>query len=129
VKDRMRFFRHEQMNVVEAVFDACILKDDVDAQTWAETVHELLAAYGDKVWLLINLDGLVVRPNASAQFGKLRADVLGRHAHASVRYGGDPWTLVSIHTSADAHGTHGAVYRTREEALDALLQLRTRAAS
>jgi hypothetical protein len=84
----------------------------------------MLLSYGQKVWLLIDLSGLKVRPTASAAFGKQRAEVLEKYAHASVRFGGDPWTIVSINTSAALHHTHGNVFSTRDEALRFLLSLR-----
>jgi hypothetical protein len=124
VREKMRFVQLPDIDVVEALFDDCVLKSPEDAQTWADTVSSIMSAYPGKVWLLINLDGLIVRPSASVAFGKLRADVLGRFAHASVRYGGDPWTLVSINTSAVVHQTHGNVHRTRDAALAELLTLR-----
>lgn len=120
----MRFLHDSALDVVESISDQVVLNSPADVDEWATHVSDALAGFGKKVWLLINLDGLVVRPTASAAFGKRRAEVLQRFARASVRYGGDPWTLVSISTSAERHHTHGNVFATREEALRFLLALR-----
>lgn len=124
MRDRLRFLHDAALDVVESFSDQIVLNSAADVDEWASHVSEALAQYGKKVWLLINLDGLVVRPTASASFGKRRAEVLQRFACASVRYGGDPWTLVSITTSAARHDTHGNVFPTRDEALRFLLALR-----
>jgi hypothetical protein len=123
LREHMRFTKDDANDVVEAAFDLT-LKTPEDADEWARCVSTMLLSYGQKVWLLIDLSGLKVRPTASAAFGKRRAEVLEKFAHASVRFGGDPWTVVSINTSAALHHTHGNVFSTRDEALRFLLSLR-----
>ena len=124
MRDKIRFTEDQELDIVEAHFDGLVLTSPAEAEYWARHVSAMLGDFGRKLWLLIDLEGLIVRPPASAAFGRLRADVLQRHAHASVRYGADPWTRVSIKTSAVVHQTHGNVFATREEALRCLLDLR-----
>lgn len=118
---RTRFQHHPDTDVVEAFFEDVVLSSPEDVAHWDRDVRQQLGGYGRKVRLLISLDGLVVKPAATAIFGETRARVLAEFAIASVRYGGDGWTRMSIHTSAVRHQTHGEVFPDRATALRALL--------
>lgn len=120
----LRFQHHPFDDVIEAFFDDVTLANVEDVNRWEGDVRLQLASYGRKVLLLICLDGLVVKPSVTAAFGVARSSVLADHAIASVRYGGDGWTRMSIHTSAVRYHTHGDVFPSRETALTALLAQR-----
>jgi len=115
---RFRFLPEEQ--AVLAEFENVELQTPADASRWAKEVAVRLAAFGHKVDLLIDLDGLRVKPAASREFGRQRADVLARHTRRSFRFGGDRSTLTSVHTSAVLENAAANVYASFEEARDAL---------
>lgn len=116
----MRFRYLKEDDAVLAEFENVELVTPADAQKWAREVDLRLASFGKKVDLLINLDGLKVRPGASREFGKLRAKVLAKHSNQSYRFGGDRSTLTSVHTSAVLEQTAANVYGSFEEARTAL---------
>jgi hypothetical protein len=120
----MRFIYDEALDVVEAFFEGWELKTAEDVVAWRREVEKELGRFGRKVDLLINLDGLVVRPRVSKFFGEERAEVLARYTTRSFRYGGDPWTRTAVFTSAVRWGADANVYPSREAAVAALLAAR-----
>jgi hypothetical protein len=110
--------------VVEARFRDVLLHDASDADEWARRVDVELRRFGGQVDLLIDLEGLKVRPPASRRFGEVRARILSTHARHSVRFGPDPWTATSVNTSRVLHGAEANIFASRAEALAALLELR-----
>jgi hypothetical protein len=110
--------------IVEARFKDVILNDGADVDEWARRVNVELARFGEIVDLLIDLEGLRVRPGASRRFGEVRAKVLSTHSRHSARYGPDGWTATSVNTSRVLHGAEANIHATRELALQALLDLR-----
>lgn len=120
----MRFVFDEALDLVEASFDACELRTETDVLAWRAEVERELGRFGRKVDLLINLDGLIVRPTASRAFGEQRSQVLGRFAKRSFRYGGDRLTRTTVFTSSVLVGADANVHPSREAALAALLEAR-----
>lgn len=116
----MRFRYLQEDDAVLAEFENVDLVTPADAQRWAREVDLRLASFGKKVDLLINLDGLKVKPGASREFGKKRAWVLAKHSHRSYRFGGDRATLTSVHTSAVLEQTAANVYASFDDARAAL---------
>lgn len=124
MRARMHFVHNATLDIVESTSGGIVLASPDEVGMWARLADEMLGAFGKKVWLLIDLRGLAVRPPASAAFGIARARLLERHVFASVRFGADPWTGVAVNVSALVHQTHGNVFDTREQALACLLDLR-----
>jgi len=122
----MRFVFFEEQDVVEALFDHCEIKTLDDVLAWRASVERELGRFGKKVDLLINLDGLVVRPAAARVFGEHRSQVLARFTNRSFRYGGDNATRTSVFTSAVFTGADANVYPSRDAALAALLDARAK---
>ncbi len=117
----MRFvLLDEKRGIVEALFTGFELRTEADVARWKAGVERELARFGRKVMLLINLDGLSVRPGASKAFGLHRAQVLERFAVHSFRYGGDGSTKTTVFTTAVLSGAEANHYPTREAALEAL---------
>jgi hypothetical protein len=111
---------------VEASFTNYILRTEADVIAWRAEVERELGRFGRKVDLLINLDGLAVKPSASRAFGVNRAAVLTQFTNISVRYGGDLATQTTVFTTAVRDGADANVYPTREAAVAALLEARRR---
>jgi hypothetical protein len=107
-----------------------VLENDADVRAWAREVERAIAGLrlGRRVPLLIDLGGLHVRPRASIAFGRTRSELLAKYTTASVRYGADAWTKVSIETSRVLHGSDANLCSTREEAIACLQVLRRRSA-
>jgi hypothetical protein len=118
---RMSFDYDEVHDVVTASFEDCILNNSMDVARWRTEVEGHLSRYPSKVDLLINLDGLVVKYTAGRIFGRERAEVLGRFTKRSFRFGGDEMTKMFVATSGAINGAAVNVYRSRDEALQALL--------
>jgi hypothetical protein len=117
----------EAHDVVTAHFEGCVLETPEDVERWRRETEQRLRAYGRKVDLLINLDGLVVKVGAGRAFGLARREVLEQFASRSYRFGGDPLTRSFISTSGMITGADVNAYANREEALKALLAARARA--
>jgi hypothetical protein len=125
----IRFRYLPEDDAVLAEFENVELLTPADAQRWAREVDLRLASFGRKVDLIINLDGLRVKPGASRDFGKRRAEVLGRHSQSSYRFGGDRSTLTSVLTSSVLEHAPANVYGSFEEARAALRRDRLAARS
>lgn len=118
---RMSFDYDEEHDVVTASFEDCILNNSLDVARWRTEVEGHLSKYPSKVDLLINLDGLVVKYTAGRVFGRERSEVLSRYTLRSFRFGGDEMTKMFVSTSGVINGAAVNVYRSRDEALRALL--------
>lgn len=115
-------FTYDAANdIVDAAFRDVILENDDDVVCWRREVERRFQRYGRPVDLIINLDGLIVKPSAARSFGAHRAEVLAEHTRVSYRFNGNPQTRTSIYTSAVIHGADANIYESREEALKALL--------
>ena len=118
---KMSFDYDEQHDVVTATFEDCILNNSLDVARWRTEVEGYLSKYPSKVDLLINLDGLVVKYTAGRVFGRERTEVLSRYTLRSFRFGGDEMTKMFVSTSGVINGAAVNVYKSRDEALKALL--------
>jgi hypothetical protein len=118
---RMSFDYDEVHDVVTATFEDCILNNSLDVARWRTEVEGFLSRYPSKVDLLINLDGLVVKYTAGRVFGRERSEVLSRYTRRSFRFGGDEMTKMFVSTSGAINGAAVNVYKSRDEALQALL--------
>jgi hypothetical protein len=119
-KWKISFAYQAAHDVVLARFEGVELNSSMDAARWAAEVDEKLAVFGRKVTLIIDLGGLVVRPTAAAEFGRLRAEVLAKHSTVSYRFGGDRATVTSVYTSAVIHHADANHYVSYEAALGAV---------
>jgi hypothetical protein len=126
---KMTFDYDEVHDVVTASFQDCILNNSLDVARWRTEVEGHLSRYPSKVDLLINLDGLVVKYTAGRVFGRERSQVLARFTKRSFRFGGDEMTKMFVATSGAINGAATNVYRSRQEALQALLADRKAEAS
>ena len=120
---KMTFTQDTEHDVVTATFTDVVLNTPADVSRWRREVEHLLGRYGKKVDLLVNLDGLVVKPGASRSFGRERSDVLAKYTTRSFRYGGDAQSRTSIFTSSVIDGAAANVYDSRDAAL-ALIEAR-----
>ncbi|APR77558.1 Hypothetical protein A7982_02905 [Minicystis rosea] len=120
VTPQMRFTVDDRDDVVEAVFEGWELRTQSDVLRWRSAVERELARFGRKVDLLINLDGLVVRPGVSSFFGEHRSAVLATYTKRSFRYGGDSATRTTVFTTSVLTGAAANVYPSRAAALAAL---------
>lgn len=107
-------------DVVLARFEGVELNSSADAARWAVEVDEKLRVFGRKVTLVIDLTGLVVRPTAAAEFGRLRAEVLAKHSTSSYRFGGDRATVTSVYTSSVIHHADANHYASYDAAIGAV---------
>jgi hypothetical protein len=126
---KMTFDYDEVHDVVTASFQDCILNNSLDVARWRTEVEGHLSRYPSKVDLLINLDGLVVKYTAGRVFGRERSQVLARFTKRSFRFGGDEMTKMFVSTSGAINGAATNIYRSRDEALQALLTDRKAEAS
>ncbi|WP_309892609.1 hypothetical protein [Archangium sp.] len=126
---KMTFDYDEVYDVVTASFQDCILNNSLDVARWRTEVEGHLSRYPSKVDLLINLDGLVVKYTAGRVFGRERSQVLARFTKRSFRFGGDEMTKMFVATSGAINGAATNVYRSRQDALQALLADRKAEAS
>ena len=115
-------FTYDAVNdIVDAAFRDVILENDDDVLCWRREVERRFQRYGRPVDLIINLEGLIVKPSAARSFGAHRAEVLAENTRVSYRFNGNPQTRTSIYTSAVIHGADANIYESRDEALKALL--------
>jgi hypothetical protein len=122
----IRFLHDRAYDVVEAKFFDVVLETTADVLRWRREVEQHLSSFGRRVDLLIDLDGLVVRPAATQFFGEQRSQVLMRFSIRSFRYNGSLSTLSSISQTARLYGAAANVHPNRASALAALLAERRR---
>lgn len=116
------FFDYDgKHDVVTATFKDVVLNTAEDVERWRKDVEERLEKFNGKVDLLIDLSGLVVKFTAGRVFGQARSEVLERYARRSFRFGGDDVTRMFVNTSGMIRGAATNTFKTREEALAALL--------
>ena len=120
----MRFEYLSDCDAVHASFVICVLETKEDVDRWEREVGQKLSAFGRKVDLIIDMNGLQVRAKAGSAFGAARARVLTKYSKHSVRYGGDRATRTSVLTSAVIHAVEANFHETKEEAIKALRALR-----
>jgi hypothetical protein len=108
-------------DVVDSAFRDVILETEEDVLCWRREVEKRFARFGRPVDLIIDLEGLIVKPSAARAFGAHRAEVLAANTRVSYRFNGNLQTRTSIYTSAVIHGADANIYESREEALRALL--------
>ncbi len=111
-------------DVVTATFKNVELNTADDVTRWRREVEERLAKFGKKVDLLIDLTGLVVKFGAGRTFGQVRTEVLAKFTNRSYRFGGDDMTRLFVNTSGMISGAATNAFKTRDEALAALLKAR-----
>ena len=117
---RMTFTYLAEHDAVCARFEKVELVSAADALRWSTEVALKLGSFGRKVYLLIDLEGLIVKPTAARDFGRLRAEVLSKYALASYRYGGDRPTITTVYTSSVLHNAAANHYGSFEEAVAAM---------
>jgi hypothetical protein len=118
---KISFDYDEQLDVVTATFEDCVLNNSLDVARWRTEVESHLSKFPAKVDLLIDLTGLVVKYTAGRVFGRERSEVLMRYTRRSFRYGGDEMTKMFVSTSGVINGAAVNVYKSRDEAMRALL--------
>lgn len=111
-------------DLVDASFRDVILETDEDVVLWRREVEKRFQRYGRPVDLIIDLEGLIVKPSAARAFGAHRAEVLAENTRVSYRFNGNPQTRTSIYTSSVIHGADANIYESRDDALKALLSNR-----
>lgn len=121
----MSFTYDPANDVVDAAFRDVILETEEDVLCWRREVERRFQRYGRPVDLIIDLEGLIVKPSAARSFGAHRAEVLAEHTRVSYRFNGNLQTRTSIYTSAVIHGADANVYESRDEALKALIANRS----
>lgn len=120
-------FTHDAAHdIVTARFVSCVLATPGDVLRWRRDVEAHFERYGRKVDLLIDLEGLVVKPSAARSFGTARREVLAKFTNRSFRYNGDSATRTTIFTSSVIDGADANIYASRQEAIEALLEDRKR---
>ena len=117
---RLTFTYLTEHDAVHARFENVELVNAADATRWAKETSAKLESFGRKVYLLIDLAGLVVKPTAAKEFGRLRAEVLSKYALESYRYGGDRPTVTTVYTSSVLHNAAANHYGSFDEALAAM---------
>ena len=117
----MSFEYDPKHDLVHVQFTRCLLVNAQDVQNWKADMEEKLSIFGRKMDLLIDLDGLEVTFTAGRLFGQARREVLEKYALRAFCYGGDEMTKMFVSTSGVINGAAVNVYRSRDEALRALL--------
>ena len=117
---RLTFNYLAEHDAVHARFENVELVSAADAIRWSKEVAAKLEPYGRKVYLLIDLTGLVVKPTAAKEFGRLRAEVLAKYSVESYRYGGDRPTITTVYTSSVLHSAAANHYGSFDDAVAAM---------
>lgn len=117
---RLTFTHLPAHDAVHARFENVELVTPADALRWSKETSAKLEPFGRKMYLIIDLAGLVVKPTAAKEFGRLRAEVLAKYAVASYRYGGDRATVTTVYTSAVLHNAAANHYGSFDEAIAAM---------
>ncbi|SEU22037.1 hypothetical protein [Stigmatella erecta] len=116
----MSFEYQAQHDIVHASFHRCLLVSPEDVCRWKAEVEEQLAAFGRRVDLVMDLDGLEVTFTAGRPFGQARREVLERFTQRAQCYGGEETTRRFLATHGGLHGRPLAHLETFDAALEAM---------
>lgn len=106
----------------------CDIQTSLDIQRWRSKLDdELRQLGGNKVFLLIDLEGFSISPSIMDEYGRNAKEVVGAHAIGAIRYGrGDARTRTEISLQAMANNFPANIFPSRESALQAVAHLRSR---
>jgi hypothetical protein len=116
-----------ELNIYDMTFSACSIMTDADAVAFFDAIAARLAALPSPRDIIFDLDGVEVAPPARRAYGVERARVAREYYRFTARYAGRPTTKVTVMTSGVVHRIEGMVYETRQEAVQAVLQMRANA--
>ena len=91
-----------------------------DIETFFSCYDRILAEIGRKVWVVANIDHLLVRSEVADEYGaKARATVSAK-VLGVVRWGTDTWARMTVHTTSLKAGIPANIHPTRDEAIAAV---------
>jgi len=114
-------------DVYDVAFSACSIITDGDARMFFNAIAERLQALPSPRDIIFCLDGVEVAPAARRAYGVERARIAREYYRFTARYAGRSATKVTVMTSGVVHRIDGMVYETRDEAVQAVLQMRANA--
>ena len=123
----IRVTHDAELSHYDVSFSACSVMTDDDARSFFEDIATRLASLPTPRDIIFCLDGVEVAPPARRAYGVERARVAREYYRFTARYAGRPTTKVTVMTSGVVHRIEGMVYETREEAVQAILQMRANA--
>ena len=71
--------------------------------------------------ILVDMQGIVVKPGAAAAWNAARARLAEKYLQKTYRFGGERRTQTAVHLGQALHNTEGTIHANRDEALAALL--------
>jgi hypothetical protein len=101
-------------------FKDVVLATPADVDRWRAEVEEFYKPIGRKLNVLINLDGLALKPSAASAFARARAYINGKYHVRVYRYSGNVQTRTTLLTGAVHEKADVDVYASYDEALSAL---------
>ncbi|MBN2385076.1 hypothetical protein JXQ70_19550 [bacterium] len=125
----MHFWYDAQNDVVTMTFKDCIILTPQDATDFMKVVFEHIQRHKTPTDVLIDYSGLTVKGAAMRQFGVERSGFGRLFVKHSFRFHVSSAENLAIQTSSILDGAEVNIYRTRDEALAALLALRAKQAA
>jgi hypothetical protein len=108
------------------VYRDVVLETPEDVRAWSRDLEGRMLHEPGKVDVIIDLEGLTVKPAVVKLYDEQRIELLGRRTRHAYRYSGNPLIRTKILTSATLAGQSANVFETFEQALDALKADRAR---
>jgi hypothetical protein len=106
-------------------YGGVVLEDEADAVEWHARVGAEFRRLGKSpVDVLIDLDGLSVKPSASRLYGVHRLAIIKQFCRRTFRFGGSAVTRTSVFTSSVIERIDANVLGSYEDALRALQHAR-----
>lgn len=100
------------------------ISNEQEADEFIRINLEKLESIGRKVYLISKIDGLHVGAGASEYYGRRAREVFQRFVLGFARYGEDPAARMTVRTSSKKAHLESHIYNTREEAIQAVEQMK-----
>ena len=98
-------------------------KDDVD-QFFAE-YQKYFTALGKKVYMISNIDQLLVHASIADYYGKTARSTVGHYLLGFARYGTNDWARMTVRTTSLKASMTPNIYDSREAAIEAIEKMKT----
>jgi hypothetical protein len=116
----------EERDFAHVRYQPVTLATEADVAAFAEEIDGVLSKLDRKVDVLIDLGRLSVKAAVVGKYDETRQRLLTQYARRAYRYNGGNLVRTKILTSSTLHSQNANVFRSFEDALEALLADRKR---
>lgn len=124
----IRFEYDRERNILFTEDDYSI-QTEQDVEDFIQLNLAKLEEIGRRVYMISRIDGLRIGAGVSENYGRRSREVFQDHILGFARYGGDPSARMTVRTASKKARLESSIYDTREEAVRAVEQMKSVAAT